>query len=115
MKVRSYRKTDRRQLVDHCTISEDGQIERRAVEGNELGVHLGDSVDKGRDQLPLGSLPNMRGTEGINDPSVGILMSDQSPNADNRVVDVLWKLVAQRLSDFVVGLAVMTIGGSKAL
>ena len=42
-------------------------------------------------------------------------MGDQSPNANNRVVDVLGKFIPQRLSDFVFGLAVLTIGGSEAL
>jgi hypothetical protein len=41
-------------------------------------------------------------------------VGDEGPDADNRVVDVLGEFVAQRLSDFVFGLAVVTIGGSEA-
>jgi hypothetical protein len=57
----------------------------------------------------------MWGTEGIDNPSVTVLMDDQSPNADNRVVDVLGELVAQRLSDFVLGLAVVSMSGGITL
>jgi hypothetical protein len=42
-------------------------------------------------------------------------MCDQGANADNRVIDVLGKYVAHRGANFVIALAVMTIGGREAL
>jgi hypothetical protein len=41
-----------------------------------------------------------------------LFMSDERADTDNRVVDVLWKLVAQCLPDFFVRLASKTIGSS---
>ena len=39
-------------------------------------------------------------------------MSDERADTDNRVVDVLWKLVAECLPDFFVRLASKTVGSS---
>jgi hypothetical protein len=38
---------------------------------------------------------------------------DECPDADDRVVDVLWKLVANRLADFYVGLADEIVGSCE--
>ena len=44
----------------------------------------------------------MRRTDCVHCPMVTLFMSDECADADNRVVDVLWELVAERLSDFFV-------------
>ena len=54
----------------------------------------------------------MRRTDCIYRPRVTLFMSDECADADNRVVDVLWKLVAERLSDFFVRFSGETIGSS---
>ena len=41
-------------------------------------------------------------------------MGDQGADANNRVVDVLGKLVAHRLADFVIGFANKVISSGKA-
>ena len=51
--------------------------------------------------------------EGINDPMIAVVMRYQSANTANRVIDVLWKLVAHFGANFVIALAVEIIGGSK--
>src|SRR5438876_4085713 len=51
----------------------------------------------------------------INDPTTIFLMSNQGTNTDDRVVDVLWELVAHGSPNFIIPPAVITIGGSKAL
>jgi hypothetical protein len=48
-------------------------------------------------------------------PPTIFLMSNQGTNADDRVVDVLGELVTHGSPNFIIALAVMTIGGSKAL
>jgi hypothetical protein len=42
-------------------------------------------------------------------------MGNQSPDTNDRVIDVLWELVANRITNLVIALAVMTVGGCKAL
>ena len=42
----------------------------------------------------------MRRAERINDPMIIFLMRDQRADADNRVVDVLWKFVARVRREF---------------
>jgi hypothetical protein len=44
---------------------------------------------------------------------IGLSVRDQGSDADNRVIDVLWKLVADRLADFHVGLADQIVSGRK--
>jgi hypothetical protein len=53
----------------------------------------------------------VRRPERIDNPSVVFLMSNQSSNADDRVVDVLGELVTHDRADLVIALAVMTVGG----
>jgi hypothetical protein len=43
---------------------------------------------------------------------VTLFMSDERADTDNRVVNVLWELVAERLSDFFVQFASETVGSS---
>ncbi len=51
--------------------------------------------------------------EGVDDPMIAVVMRNQSTDTANRVIDVLWKFVAHFGADFVIGLAVEIIGGSK--
>jgi hypothetical protein len=57
----------------------------------------------------------MWSTKRINGPATVFLMSNQGTNADDRVVDVLGELVTHGSPNFIVALAVMTIGGGEAL
>ena len=47
-------------------------------------------------------------------PMIVLQMRDQRADADNRVVDVLWKFIPEFGANFVLGFAVVTIRRSKA-
>jgi hypothetical protein len=51
--------------------------------------------------------------DGVHCPVIGLPVCDEGSNADNRVVDVLGKFIADRLADFYVGLADKIVGGRK--
>jgi hypothetical protein len=57
----------------------------------------------------------MRRAKRIDSPATIFLMGNQGTNADDRVINVLRELVAHRSANFVIALAVMIIGGCKAL
>ena len=46
--------------MDHGAIAQDGQIERRPIEGDELRLQLRDAIDKGGDQRLLRPLAHVR-------------------------------------------------------
>ena len=98
--------------MDHRTVAQDGKIKRVTIERHELWRKLGDAVDKRCDQLSFGSFADMRRTDCVDRPTVTLFMSDECADADNRVVDMLWELVAECLSDFLVRFASETIGSS---
>ena len=54
----------------------------------------------------------MRRTDCVYRPTVTLFMSDECADANNRVVDVLWELVPECLSDFLARFARETIGSS---
>ena len=81
--------------MDHRTIAQDGKVKGVTVERYELRCQFGDAVDERRDQFLLGSLPDMRRADCVYCPMVSLLMSDERADTDNRVVDVLWELVAE--------------------
>ena len=56
----------------------------------------------------------MRRTERVNDPMIILLMRDQRADADNRVIDVLWKFIPEFGANFVLGFAVVTFRRSEA-
>ena len=51
----------------------------------------------------------------INGPATIFLMSNQGTNANDRVINMLGKLVAHRGADFVIALAVVPVGCGEAL
>jgi hypothetical protein len=69
--------------------------------------------DKSGYQLLLGSLAHLGRANGVHRPVVGLAMRDESSDADNRVVDVLRKFVADRLAHPHIGLADKVVGGCK--
>ena len=46
---------------------------------------------------------------------ISLAVGDQSTDADNEVVDVLWELIAYRLTNFRVSLTDETVRGCKAV
>ena len=51
----------------------------------------------------------------INGPATIFLMSNQGTNANDRVINMLGKLVAHRGADFVIALAVVPVGSGEAV
>ena len=56
----------------------------------------------------------MRRAERVNHPTIILLMRDQRADADNRVIDVLWKSFAQVRREFRPRFAFVTIRHSEA-
>jgi hypothetical protein len=77
------------------------------------GAELRDLVAEGGNQLLLGSFAYVRGADGVHCPVIDFAVRYERSDADDRVVDVLWKLVAHRLAYFQVGLADMIVGGCE--
>jgi hypothetical protein len=75
---------------------------------------LRDLVAEGGDQLLLCPLAHVGRADGVRGPVILLPVRDERSDADDRVVDVLRKLVADRLPDFHVGLADEIIGGREA-
>jgi hypothetical protein len=76
------------------------------AERDELRVQLRDLIAERGDQLLLRPLAHVRrDADGVHGPMIGLAMCDECSDADDRVVDVLRKLVADGLSDLYVGLA----------
>ena len=57
----------------------------------------------------------MRCAKRIKRPMISLAVGDQSTDADNEVVDVLWELIAYRLTNFRVSLTDETVRGCKAV
>jgi hypothetical protein len=57
----------------------------------------------------------MRRAERVNRPIIILLMRDQRTNANDRVINVFWKFVAEFRANFVVAFAVVTVCRSEAL
>ena len=89
-------------LRGSCTVAQDGKVKRITIERRELRRQLRDAVHKRRDQFLFGSFPDVRRAECVYCPMVALFMSDERTDTDNRVVNVLWELVAERVSDFFV-------------
>jgi hypothetical protein len=52
--------------------------------------------------------------ERVNHPMIILLMRNQRADADNRVIDVLWKFIPEFGANFVLGFAFVTIRRSEA-
>jgi hypothetical protein len=116
VEIRSRTKSGCRNSMDHSPISQNGKVERRPVESDELRRERRDLVHEGRNQLFLGPLPDVRCPERIHDPATAIVaMGDQRPDTDDRVVDVLGELVPHFGTNFVIALADVAVGGGEAL
>ena len=113
VEVGTHRKARRGYAVDHCPIAQHGQVEAVAVERDELRAQLRDLVAEGGDQLLLGPLAHVGRADGVHRPVIGLPVRNEGSDADDRVVDVLRKLVADRLADFHVGLADKIVGGCE--
>jgi hypothetical protein len=50
----------------------------------------------------------------INDPVIIIMALNQRPDANDRMIDVLGELLAQRRADFVIIFAIKIIGGGES-
>jgi hypothetical protein len=99
--------------VDHCPIAQHGQIEAVAVESDELRAQLRDLVAEGGNQLFLGPLAQVGRADSVHSPVIGLPMRNKRPNADDRVVDVLRKFIADRLAHLHVGLPDKIVGGCE--
>ena len=99
--------------MDHCPIAQHGQIEAVAVERDELRAQLRDLVAEGGDQFLFCPLAHMRRADGVHCPVISFPVRDQGSDADDGVVYVLRKLIADRLADFRVGFADKIVGGRK--
>src|SRR5208337_529917 len=94
VEVRPSAKARSRHFVDHRPIAKNRQVEAVAVEGDELRRKLGNLVDKGRNQMLFGPVADMWRAKSVHDPSTVVAMRDERADADDRVVDVFRKLVA---------------------
>ena len=68
--------------IDHCTIAQNGKIERCAIEGDKLWCKLSDTINKRLYQCLLGPLVDIWCAKGVDDPTTIVLMSNQSADAD---------------------------------
>jgi hypothetical protein len=100
--------------VKHCTVSQNGKVERRPVESDELRRERRDLFHEGRDQLLLGSLSDVRCPKRIHNPATIVnSMRNQRTNADDRVIDMLRELVTEFGSNLIIALASVTIRSSE--
>ena len=84
MEIRTRGKSGCRNAVNHRAVSQDGKVERRPVESNELRGESRDLFHEGRNQLLLGSLSDVRCPNRIHDPlSAFLAMGDQRPDAND--------------------------------
>src|SRR5262249_1665937 len=60
-----------------------------------------------------GSLAHVGRANGVDSPVIGLAVRYESTDADDRVVDVLRELVADRLEDFGVGVADEIVSGRE--
>jgi len=78
-------------------------------------VQLRDLVAECGDQLLLRPLAHVGGTNSVHRPVILLPVRDERSDADDRVVDVLRELVADRLADFHVRLADKTLAAANPL
>jgi hypothetical protein len=97
----------------HCPITQYRQVEVVAVERDELRPQLRDLVAEGGDQLLLRPLAHVGHAHGVHRPLIRLPVRDEGSDADNGMVDMLRKLVADGLADFHVGLAHEVVGGRE--
>jgi hypothetical protein len=100
--------------VDHCAVPQNRKVKRRAIESNKLRRQFGNPTNEGQYQLLLRTLANVRDSERAYCPAIISLVSNQSANADDGVVDVLWEFVSHRGADIVFAIAVMAIGSGES-
>jgi hypothetical protein len=113
VEVRTRREPRRGHTVDHRSVAQYGQVEAVAVEGHETRTQLRDLVAEGADQLLLYPLAHVGRANGVYRPVARLPVRDEGADTDNRVVDVLGELVADRLADLHVGLADEVVGGRE--
>jgi hypothetical protein len=65
-------------------------------------------------QLLLGPLADVRGSEGLDRPMIILAPDDQGADANDRMVDVLRKLISDRSADLIVSLAGQPVRGREA-
>jgi hypothetical protein len=98
--------------MNYCTVPQDRKIKRRPVERDELRRQFGnanDEINSFSERSPTCGAPS---ATTIQRPSS---MSNQSTNANDRVINMLGKLVAHLGANFVIALTVMTVGSGEAL
>src|SRR5262249_5077379 len=91
--------------VDHGSVAQYGEVEAVAVERDELRPQLSNLIAEGGDQLLLCPVTHVGRADGIHRPVVWLAVCNQGSDADNRMVDVLGKFIANRLANFHVRLA----------
>jgi hypothetical protein len=74
--------------VDHCAVAQHRKIKGRAIESDKLRCQFGNPTNEGRYQLLLGTLANVRGTERAYCPAIISLVSNQSADAEDGMVDL---------------------------
>ena len=79
--------------MDHGSVAQHGQVEAVAVEGDELRAQLRYLVAEGGDQLLLCPLARVGRADGVHRPVIRLPVRNEGSDADDRVVDVLRKLV----------------------
>ena len=98
----------------HCTIPKHWQVKTRAIERHELRAEFGNAVHEPCYEFFLGPFTDVRCAEGVDLPMTTVAVGDQSTDANNGVVDVIWEFISHCLANLMVGLAVVSIGGGKA-
>jgi hypothetical protein len=77
------------------------------------GLSLCNLVAEGADEFLLIPLAHVGRADGVHRPVIRFPVRDEGSYADDRVVDVLRKLVADRLADLYVGLSGKVVGDRK--
>jgi len=101
-------------LVHHCSVPKDREIKIASVERDELRLQIINLVYESGDQLLLGSISDMRSTEGFYCPMTFLVARNECADANNGVVNVLRKFIPDCLTNLLVSLAVEAIGAGKA-
>jgi hypothetical protein len=96
--------------MDHGTVAHDRKIEAVAVEGDEW-AQLSDLADEGGYQLLFGPVADVGRSEGLDRPVIILAPSDEGADANDRMIDVLRKLVSDSFADLFVRLAGQPVRG----
>jgi hypothetical protein len=83
------------------------------LKGDELRAQLRYLVTEGGDQLLLGPLAYVGSANGVHRPVISLPVRNERSDADDRVVDVLRKLIADCLADLHVGLTDKIVRGRE--